>query len=547
MIPLQRFLGDRERRLVGLDRFLQDLQPSSWLGRVAVEALETYGPGEEDALRRELDRLGRAMQVRFAHAEAVGRLRRRLEELPPRHLDAPAEDLPYVAAVYRAAVTAEALRDDVRRLGLDQVLDASLPVLEPLLNRLDPGGRRQAAFFLADDFSTRLTDVRNRLQRLTAERERLCRARERDIAADLDIAFVPDDGLAVDRSDTERVARISEHPALRLVSADEHQMTFRVEPTKELAALEREWKELCAAEAREEARILENLAGELRALGTSLQRLEVWLVRLDVLLAKVELAFRHECIVPDVASDDHSALVVEHGVQPFVAARAEAGGYGYCPLTLTLDGRVHVLTGSNMSGKSHVLRTICFLQTLAQLGFAVPARRFVTQPFQGIYISVPETESPEHGLSTFGGEMCFVAEALRHRHQRSLYLFDEIAAGTSIEAATTLNFGILDQLRDSPSVVLVATHIEAVREYPDATRFVTGGLVRRRVDRYRRAFLDGAPSSSDILHCIDFHVYPEGEHVSAVDDALLVARLFGVDEDVVSRGRARSATTHRDS
>lgn len=60
-------------------------------------------------------------------------------------------------------------------------------------------------------------------------------------------------------------------------------------------------------------------------------------------------------------------------------------GVDYVPLDAAFDAGATVIFGSNMGGKTVVLKTLAFLQLCAQTGLFVPARRFETRVFRAFH------------------------------------------------------------------------------------------------------------------------------------------------------------------
>ena len=63
------------------------------------------------------------------------------------------------------------------------------------------------------------------------------------------------------------------------------------------------------------------------------------------------------------------------------------------------------ITGPNMSGKSTFLKTVAVLIYFSHLGFPVPASRFETTLFQGLFTSINLLDSLNQGLSHFYSEV----------------------------------------------------------------------------------------------------------------------------------------------
>ncbi|MCK6511502.1 hypothetical protein L6R29_16215 [Myxococcota bacterium] len=146
---------------------------------------------------------------------------------------------------------------------------------------------------------------------------------------------------------------------------------------------------------------------------------------------------------------------------------------------LRLDNQTPLLllTGSNMSGKSTLLRTIGINATLAYTGAPVCATSLHLSPHLQIATSMRIKDSLEHGVSFFMAELYRLKRVLDLRqHDKPLfYLLDEILHGTNTLERRIAALGIIAQLLDSRSIGSVSTHdmelSEKCKRFQDKVRF----------------------------------------------------------------------------
>src|SRR6185295_7943568 len=125
-------------------------------------------------------------------------------------------------------------------------------------------------------------------------------------------------------------------------------------------------------------------------------------------------------------------------------------------------GTVLLVTGSNMSGKSTLLRAIGLNLVMAQAGGPVCARRMAF-PESDLQTSIRVTDSLERGLSYFMAALARlkgVVDAAEHeRPGRVLvYLLDEILQGTnSLERGLAVR-AVARQLLEAGAIGVMTTH-----------------------------------------------------------------------------------------
>ncbi|MCI4373528.1 MAG: DNA mismatch repair protein MutS, partial [Thermoplasmata archaeon] len=229
-------------------------------------------------------------------------------------------------------------------------------------------------------------------------------------------------------------------------------------------------------EAREKAREAETLEWErllaaVDAFVPAIHRVARALGELDVLATFAYLAQTRGYVRPTV--DDSSRLILRDGRHP-VLERLD--GASFVPNDTDLDpehGRLVVLTGPNMSGKSTYMRQVGLLVVLAQAGSFVPARFAHIGLVNRLFTRMGFTDEIGRGKSSFMVEMSEVAEILHAADDRSLVLLDEVGRGTSTFDGLAIAWATVRHLHDRTRArCLIATHYhqltELVGSLPDA-------------------------------------------------------------------------------
>jgi DNA mismatch repair protein MutS len=133
----------------------------------------------------------------------------------------------------------------------------------------------------------------------------------------------------------------------------------------------------------------------------------------------------------------------------------------FIPNDVRLDesGRVIVLTGPNMAGKSTLLRQIGLCVLLAQIGAFVPARRARIGVVDRLFTRVGAADNLVRGQSTFMVEMSETSAILHGASARSLVLLDEIGRGTSTYDGVAIAWAVTEFLHTAIACkTIFATH-----------------------------------------------------------------------------------------
>lgn len=188
-------------------------------------------------------------------------------------------------------------------------------------------------------------------------------------------------------------------------------------------------------------------------------RLRGWFVALGELEALASLAaFAYER--PDYA---FPALLQEEGTfrarsisHPLLDRRRARGN----DLDLGGPGTVLILSGSNMSGKSTLLRSIGVNVLLAQAGAPVAAAELSLSAFE-LVTSIRVVDSLSRGTSHFYAELQRIREALdrgRERGPRLLYLLDEMLHGTNSKERYVGAVSVIRWMSEQRCLGVVTTH-----------------------------------------------------------------------------------------
>lgn len=148
------------------------------------------------------------------------------------------------------------------------------------------------------------------------------------------------------------------------------------------------------------------------------------------------------------------------------ALRAIALGHPLIPvirrvpndITVGPPGTVLIVTGSNMAGKSTLLRAVGLNAVLAQAGGPVCAGSLIV-PNYPVWSSVRIQDSLEQGISLYMAELLRLKQVVdAARREPILFLLDEILHGTNTTERRIAARSVIRQLIDARSIGAVSTH-----------------------------------------------------------------------------------------
>lgn len=212
---------------------------------------------------------------------------------------------------------------------------------------------------------------------------------------------------------------------------------------------------------------------------------------------------------------------------PEGAAAAAASNNNHHP-----HGRVWLITGPNMAGKSTFLRQNALITVLAQIGCYVPASYAELGLVDALFSRVGSADNLYCDQSTFMVEMLETATILRQATPRSFVIMDEIGRGTTPEDGCAVAFACLHHLvHVNRCRTLFATHFHGVAD-----------LVAAQGMRIE----DGGDKGAVEMYCTDViedesggfaYVHKLRRGTNRQSHALKVARLAGLPEAALRTAR----------
>jgi len=389
---------------------------------------------------RDVERLAGRAALGRATPRELGALRDSLDRLPDVHAA--------LNGLARSEAGAALLEDGAERL--DLLADLAGELARALVDRppgqLTDGDAIRPGYDPALDELKQARDGGKRYIASLQERER-----ERTGIASLKVGFNKVFGyyIEVTRSHLARVP--PDYERRQTISGGERFVT------PDLKAQE---AEVLGAEERigaREATVIDALRGRVAAASARIQATAILLAQCDVWSALAEVAAREGYTRPAV--DDGFTIALEGSRHPVVEQMT--GREAFIPNDIRLDesGRVIVLTGPNMAGKSTLLRQVGLCVLLAQTGAFVPARRARIGVVDRLFTRVGASDNLARGQSTFMVEMSETSAILHGASARSLVLLDEIGRGTSTYDGVAIAWAVTEFLHTAIGCkTLFATH-----------------------------------------------------------------------------------------
>ena len=215
-----------------------------------------------------------------------------------------------------------------------------------------------------------------------------------------------------------------------------------------------------------ELEIFDRLAADVSAASGTIKDAAEALAAIDVAAGLASLAVERDYVRPQV--DDGLAFAIKGGRHPVVEQTLgrDSGPFvaNDCDLSSPTPqaeaaGRIWLITGPNMAGKSTFLRQNALIAVLAQMGSFVPARAAHIGVVDRLFSRVGAADDLARGRSTFMVEMVETAAILNQAGERALVILDEIGRGTATFDGLSIAWATIEHLHaQNRCRALFATH-----------------------------------------------------------------------------------------
>ena len=296
--------------------------------------------------------------------------------------------------------------------------------------------------------------------------------------------------------------------------------------TTELGALEAKIASAAERALGLELEIFERLVAGVIAQSAPIKECAEALGSLDVASALAHLAAERDYARPQV--DDSHDFVIAGGRHPVVEQALARDGTPFvandCDLSPPKDaesGRIWLITGPNMAGKSTFLRQNALIAILAQMGSFVPAKQAQIGVVDRLFSRVGAADDLARGRSTFMVEMVETAAILNQAGARSLVILDEIGRGTATFDGLSIAWATVEHLHDvNKCRALFATHFHELT------------ALSARLDRLHNATVRVKEWQGDVVFLHEV-IAGSADHSYGIQ----VAKLAGLPARVIERAR----------
>ena len=269
--------------------------------------------------------------------------------------------------------------------------------------------------------------------------------------------------------------------------------TLFIEPMP-IVEINNDLRVLKSKEKEEIDRILAELYAEVATFAVNIKESYDTLVKLAVIFAKENFAYKIKATVPIINTSGR--VLLKNARHPLIDPKKVV------PISLSLgvDYNSLIITGPNTGGKTVTLKTIGLLSLMTMCGLMIPcddASEICI--FDKILVDIGDEQSIEQSLSTFSAHMVNIVSLIEEATPFSLILLDELGAGTDPVEGAALARAILHKLAAKGCIIAATTHYAELKSYAIDTVGVENACCEFDVETLKPTYrlLIGVPGRSN--------------------------------------------------
>jgi len=262
-----------------------------------------------------------------------------------------------------------------------------------------------------------------------------------------------------------------------------------------------------------EDEIRAKLSMQLSGFADELEAAQKSLAFIDLNLAKAFQMIKYNLCFPTIS--DNGETEYEGVFNPEVKEILEEKNENYQPVSIRFGQKPTIIMGTNMGGKTVVIKTLALCQYLFQFGFGIPAEKANIMLQNEVFLCTTDEQSIHKGLSSFAAEMKKIDEIIKTSRLRKSFmaLVDEPARTTNPTEGTALVSALVKVLQEKQMSLIIVTHYN-INTYNNHCLRVKG--------------FDGGKMNYELV---------EVQNGEVPHEALNIAESLGIDEEWINNAK----------
>lgn len=391
--------------------------------------------------------------------------------------------------------------------------------IEVLEKLLDPNDYQVKSFYVYDNYSKKLSNIRKNLKEETIKKDKAYKKIIEDLQKDYSLKIKRSGEIVVDKNNKKLIEKFEADHRVYYQNENIMSVIFSIKSSELLEEYIEKIDHLKVLEEKEVDKIRKDLTVRIKdELDLLIDNYES-IGYLDLMMGKAYFSLAFKGVKPMIAKTP--GLRIKDGRHIIVEENLRQNEKEYIPISLEANAGVTLITGANMGGKTVSLKMIGLLFYIAQLGLFVPAKAFSFYPIDFIRTSIGDAQDIHKGLSSFGAEIEVIKEATL-MNGFGLLLIDELARGTNPVEGYALSKGIIDFFKKKEIITIISTHFDGLAD--DALKHYQVKGLKEINERLNVDTID---------EHMDYRLIPVESTKTVPKDALNIAKLLGLKDEIL--------------
>lgn len=518
------FMKDNTIKNINFDYIFNEVKPITEYGIRKKQEAEPFRKGQEADLKLEFNKI-RAFIESPKRRDTIDVLKhvKNIYETLERAKNNQVLDEVELFEIKNFLIQTERMDKVLKTLSIK---DLKLMPMPKLIEKLDPAHEKLNTFYIYDEYSEKLKEIRNEKNKTEKNISLLKKSIKEEIEKKYSIKLNLKDEVQVSKSQKEKTEALLNENNLRVSGENYLNIIFKIKNNQEIDQLEKRLELLKNDEEEEEFIIRQNISKEIKGYyDLFINNINI-IGETDYLIARANYAQKTRSVEPEITED--LEITVKEGRNLKLEKTLKEKRREYMPVDVNLRKNVVCITGANMGGKTVSLRMIGQIAALTAYGMYVPCEYAKVCLFDHIFISVGDDQSIEKGLSTFGAEIVNLKQALDYSESRCLILIDELAGGTNPKEGYAITKAVVNYLKKKNCITVLTTHYDNVANDDEVQNLQVAGLK--------------LPDDSDLFKInnieqiskyMDYRLVEVNYTKDIPKDAIKIAKMAGIPEKIV--------------
>lgn len=402
---------------------------------------------------------------------------------------------------------------------------------ESLLSLLNPKDKKTSTYYLYEDYSEGLRNIRDEKNNFKSNLKKIIKERQAFIKSEIGLDFKIDDTIIINKEDTNNIKKARDMDCLIEVSENLFQVIFELRKDNEILKLESEIERLIDREEEEEFNIRQNLSIKLKKEIHLIKNNIDYISKLDLYLGKIKYSLKYPSVIPKISIN--SAINIKNAVHPIINEELKKTKKNFTPISIKLEKGLTIITGANMGGKTISLKTIGLLTLMTHYGYYIPSEYMEISLRKKIYISLGDRQNEKKGLSTFGGEIMDIKNIIDNLSDDFLILLDELGSGTNPKEGYAISKAIGKYFATKNLIAIITTHFEGLTDINGAYNYQVIGL--RNIDKNLIMDEMNNGKDNDVLEkYMDYRLEKISKDNLVPKEAIMIADILGLKKDILN-------------